>query len=108
MEVASDAVKLVATDGHRLALSQANLDSGVAEERQIIIPRKAVLELARLLDSSDTPARCELSQNHLRIEMPSLVFTTKLIDGKFPDYERVIPVVDVTAKLLTSALNTRK
>ena len=92
MEVASDAVKLVATDGHRLALSQATLDSGVSEERQIIIPRKAVLELARLLDSSDTPARCELSQNHLRIEMPSLVFTTKLIDGKFPDYERVIPV----------------
>jgi len=92
MEISPKQVKLVATDGHRLALSQSLLDSGVGEDRQIIIPRKAVLELSRLLDSTDTAARCELSQNHFRVETDSLVFTTKLIDGKFPDYQRVIPV----------------
>lgn len=92
MEIESSNIKLVATDGHRLALSQAALDSGVSDERQIIIPRKAVLELTRLLDSGDSPAKCELSQNHFRVETDSLSFTTKLIDGKFPDYKRVIPV----------------
>jgi DNA polymerase III subunit beta len=92
MEISPTLVKLVATDGHRLALSQAELNSGVSEERQIIIPRKAVLELSRLLDSTDSSANCELSQNHIRIQTASLVFTSKLIDGKFPDYQRVIPV----------------
>jgi DNA polymerase-3 subunit beta len=92
MEISPSAIKLVATDGHRLALSKVVLDSGASDDRQIIIPRKAVLELSRLLDSSDKPASCELSQNHLRVETGSLVFTTKLIDGKFPDYQRVIPV----------------
>jgi DNA polymerase-3 subunit beta len=92
MEVSSGHIKLVATDGHRLALSQGTLDNGECTERQIIIPRKAVLELSRLLDSTGGEARCELSQNHFRVETDSLVFTTKLIDGKFPDYQRVIPV----------------
>jgi DNA polymerase-3 subunit beta len=92
MEISASAIKLVATDGHRLALSEVTLNSGASDERQIIIPRKAVLELSRLLDSSDAMVNCELSQNHLRVETGSLVFTTKLIDGKFPDYQRVIPV----------------
>ncbi len=92
MEVEAGKVKLVATDGHRLALSEIELETGVGENKQVIIPRKAVLELARLLDSGDAPAKCILSQNHLRVETETLVFTTKLIDGKFPDYQRVIPV----------------
>lgn len=92
MEISSDNIKLVATDGHRLALSETSLDTGVADEKQIIIPRKAVLELSRLLDSDDSQVKCVLSQNHLRVETDALVFTTKLIDGKFPDYQRVIPV----------------
>jgi DNA polymerase-3 subunit beta len=92
MEISPASIKLVATDGHRLALSEVTMESGATEERQIIVPRKAVLELSRLLDGSDTPVNCELSQNHLRVETGSLVFTTKLIDGKFPDYQRVIPV----------------
>jgi DNA polymerase-3 subunit beta len=92
MEITSAKIKLVATDGHRLALSEAALETGVDENKQIIIPRKAVLELSRLLESGDSPANCMLSQNHLRVETSSLVFTTKLIDGKFPDYQRVIPV----------------
>lgn len=92
LELSAGKIKLVATDGHRLALSEVELDTGVEEDRQLIIPRKAVLELARLLDSSDSPAKCVLSQNHFRVEAGALVFTTKLIDGKFPDYQRVIPV----------------
>lgn len=92
MELSPGKIKLVATDGHRLALSECAVDSGVEEEKQIIIPRKAVLELSRLLDSGDSPAQCVLSQNHFRLKTDSLTFTTKLIDGKFPDYQRVIPV----------------
>jgi len=92
MEISPGKIKLVATDGHRLALSETSLDTGVDEDKQIIIPRKAVLELSRLLESGDSPANCMLSQNHLRVETSTLVFTTKLIDGKFPDYQRVIPV----------------
>ena len=92
MEVEASRIKLVATDGHRLALSEVALDSGVSEARQIIVPRKAVLELSRLLDSGDSPAKCELSKNHFRVETASLIFTTKLIEGQFPDYQRVIPV----------------
>ena len=92
MELAPGKIKLVATDGHRLALSEVELDTGVETDKQIIIPRKAVLELSRLLEASDSPAKCILSQNHLRVETGQLVFTTKLIDGKFPDYQRVIPV----------------
>ena len=106
MEIASGSIRLVATDGHRLALSESKLENGVSEERQIIIPRKAVLELSRLLEASDSEARCELSQNHLRVETGSLVFTTKLIDGKFPDYQRVIPVDG--NKTLTVARDTLK
>jgi len=92
MEISADKIKLVATDGHRLALSETAQETGVEEDKQIIIPRKAVLELSRLLESGDSRATCMLSQNHLRVERSSLVFTTKLIDGKFPDYQRVIPV----------------
>ena len=92
MELTPDRIRLVATDGHRLALSDQDLDTGVTEDKQLIIPRKAVLELSRLLESSDSAANIVLSQNHLRVETGTLVFTTKLIDGKFPDYQRVIPV----------------
>ncbi len=92
MELSAERLRLVATDGHRLALADYACETGVTEDRQIIIPRKAVLELSRLLDSSDSAVNCILSQNHLRVETGGLVFTTKLIDGKFPDYQRVIPV----------------
>jgi DNA polymerase-3 subunit beta len=92
MEMSDSKIKLVATDGHRLALSEFNTETGVVNDKQIIIPRKAVLELSRLLDANDSPVRIGLSQNHIRVEAGSLVFTSKLIDGKFPDYKRVIPI----------------
>ena len=92
MEISDGKVKMVATDGHRLALSEINIDISLNDGKQIIIPRKAALELSRLLESSDSPANIILSQNHIRVETGKLVFTSKLIDGKFPDYNRVIPV----------------
>ena len=92
VELSPDKVKLVATDGHRLALSEYDLDTGISTDKQIIIPRKAVLELSRLLDNTDKSVEITLSQNHIRISTGSLVFTSKLIDGKFPEYNRVIPV----------------
>jgi len=109
MELSSSKIKLVATDGHRLAMSEYDTETG-ADEKQIIIPRKAVLELSRLLDSSDTPANCTLSQNHFRVETGALVFTTKLIDGKFPDYQRVIPVdgnkiMEVSREILKQSMS---
>ncbi len=92
MEISKDMIKMVATDGHRLALSEFEIELSVNEIKQIIIPRKAVLELARLLEPGDSAAKIVLSQNHIRVETKTLIFTSKLIDGKFPDYNRVIPV----------------
>ena len=91
MEISRGSIKLVATDGHRLALSEYQTDIPVNDDKQVIVPRKGVMELARLLDASDDPARVVFSQNHIRVEAGNLVFTSKLIDGKFPDYNRVIP-----------------
>ncbi len=87
----ANSVRCVATDGHRLALSEATVDLPLEEAVQAIVPRKAVSELVRLLDNSEADITLLLSEKHLRLQLPGLVFTTKLIDGRFPDYERVIP-----------------
>ena len=92
VEISESGIKLVATDGHRLALSECQVETSLESEKQIIIPRKGVMELARLLENTDSAVKVVLSQNHVRIETDVLVFTSKLIDGKFPDYNRVIPV----------------
>jgi DNA polymerase-3 subunit beta len=92
IELSSGLIKLVATDGHRLALSEYVADLELESDKQIIVPRKGVMELARLLDSSESLVKLTLSQNHIRIETDALTFTSKLIDGKFPDYNRVIPI----------------
>ncbi|MCP4486686.1 MAG: DNA polymerase III subunit beta [Gammaproteobacteria bacterium] len=92
VEIADDLVKLVATDGHRLALSEYKTSLDISSDKQIIIPRKGVLELSRLLENNDSPAKMVLSKNHVRVKTEKITFTSKLIDGKFPDYNRVIPV----------------
>jgi len=89
--VAPNELKAVATDGHRLAMCRADAETGVDEMAQIIVPRKAIMEIQRLLDDDETTARLALSDNHLRLQLPDMRFTSKLIDGRFPDYERVIP-----------------
>lgn len=90
-ELTNNNVKAVATDGHRLALSEIDTNITVSEARQVIVPRKGIIELARLLEDSDTTARIQLGENHIRIDLPNISFTSKLIDGKFPDYQQVIP-----------------
>ncbi len=91
LELRDGGLRTVATDGHRLALCDVAADIVPADISQIIIPRKGVVELSRLLDDSDTPCNLQLNSGFLRITLGDVVFTSKLIDGRFPDYERVIP-----------------
>lgn len=91
LEVDKDHVRTVATDGHRLAMAHFDLPTGCPEPRQVIVPRKGVLELSRLLDDVDNPVTLVIGDNHLRATVGSYTFTSKLIEGKFPDYNRVIP-----------------
>lgn len=82
---------LVATDGHRLALAQAQLQTDVPSRQEVILPRKTVLELQRLLRDEETPIHMRFAGNQARFEFGALHFITKLVEGKFPDYNRVIP-----------------
>lgn len=91
LESTSDRVRAVATDGHRLALCECAVKGTQGNPGGIIVPRKGVLELIRLLDDVDDEIEVEISNNHLRVDLGDFRFTSKLIDGKFPDYERVIP-----------------
>ena len=84
-------LRAVATDGHRLALADTEASSELPEGKQVIIPRKGVLELQRLLGDSTDDATVAFSSNHVCVEWSGLRFTSKLIDGRFPDYERVMP-----------------
>ncbi|MDX1507240.1 MAG: DNA polymerase III subunit beta [Woeseiaceae bacterium] len=90
LETGGAHLRAVATDGHRLALCQAELDGAKLDEQQVIVPRKGVLELQRLM-SGDGKLDVELGANHVRIQLDGIRFTSKLIDGRFPEYERVIP-----------------
>ena len=81
---------LVATDGHRLALAQATLANDIPKQ-EVILPRKTVLELQRLLDDADTPIEMRLAGNQAKFSFSGMEFVTKLVEGKFPDYNRVIP-----------------
>ncbi len=86
------ALRCVATDGHRLALCEAVLEETVQTKRQIIVPRKGVLELQRLLEGGDRELELEMGRSHIRVKRDDVTFTSKLIDGRFPDYEAVIPI----------------
>ena len=91
LEVGSKVLRAVATDGHRLAYCEKETDCELPDIKQVILPRKGVLELARLLDNSEEKVKIILGNNHLRVEINNIRFTSKLIDGRFPDYNRVIP-----------------
>ena len=84
-------LRMVATDGHRLAYAASDLDAPVEQRTEAILPRKTVLELARQLADSDDPLEIVLAGNQAVFRFGSIELVTKLIDGKFPDYERVIP-----------------
>lgn len=91
LEIDANRIRAVATDGHRLSLCDVEVNSGVEKTLQVIVPRKGVLELLRLMPDTDETATVTLSENHIRVEFAGTVFSSKLIDGKFPDYQRVIP-----------------
>jgi DNA polymerase-3 subunit beta len=92
LDLREHSLRCVATDGHRLALVETTHEAGVGTPRQIIIPRKGVLELQGLFESGEGMVELEFGRNHLRIRRDGVVFTSKLIDGRFPDYEAVIPI----------------
>lgn len=91
LEINSKRVRTVTTDGHRLAMSELAKETGFKESIQIIIPRKAVLELGRLLEGGDEEVTLIVAVGQLQADLDMVRLTTKLIDGRFPDYERVIP-----------------
>ena len=90
-EVDNGTLRTVATDGHRLALSSMELGVTAGQQKQVIIPRKGVLELMRLLAADDQLIRLSIGQNHIRLMDSQFSFSSKLIDGRFPDYRRVLP-----------------
>ena len=91
LEVGSEELRAVATDGHRLAYCSAQNSLNIEENHSVIIPRKGISELHRLLLDSDENVRVQIGTNHIRVMTEELKFTSKLIDGRFPDYQRVIP-----------------
>ena len=87
-----DVLRAVATDGHRLARVEMALPEGAAGMPGVIIPRKAVAELRKLVEETPGPVSLSLSEAKIRFAFDGTILTSKLIDGTFPDYERVIPV----------------
>lgn len=83
-------MRVIATDGHRLSYASGAV-SKQDDKREVILPRKAVLELGRLLSDDDQPVDIEVYASQVRFRFGSIELTTKIIDGKFPDYTRVIP-----------------
>ncbi len=89
-EVEGTILRSVATDGHRMAVSQTQL-AGEFAQQQIILPRKGVQELVKLLDAPEQQVVLQIGSSNLRAEVNNFVFTSKLVDGRFPDYRRVMP-----------------
>ncbi|HEY5679465.1 MAG TPA: DNA polymerase III subunit beta [Pseudomonadales bacterium] len=91
LEVTTEHTRSVATDGHRLAMCTLPGGAAGVDRVQAIVPRKGVLELSRLIDDGDDEVVVQMGANHLRVTQGPYSLTTKLVDGKFPDYEKVIP-----------------
>ena len=104
-------LRVVATDGHRLACVESPLPKGAENMAGVIVPRKTVSEVRKLLDDSSTDnITIALSENKIRFTMEDVILTSKLIDGTYPDYERVIPtdndkVLELGVKELSSAVD---
>ena len=104
-----DSLTLVATDGHRLALVEVKHDVGVTQDVGVILPKKTLLELGKLLAEGDGDITFENGENHLFFEVGGRVLISRMIDGQFPAYERVIPKgndkhIEFDRERLTSAV----
>lgn len=89
-ELEESTLRSVATDGHRMAVAQTALSAAFAQ-KQIIVPRKGVMELVKLLDAPEQPVKLQIGSSNIRAEVNNFIFTSKLVDGRFPDYRRVLP-----------------
>jgi len=110
LHVVEDNLRAVATDGHRLARVDMPLPNGAAGSPGVIVPRKTVTELGKLLEDADAVAQVSVSEAKVRIACGRFVLTSKVIDGQFPDYTRVIPVgndktLTVDAKMFAGAVD---
>jgi DNA polymerase III subunit beta len=108
LEIDALVLRAVATDGHRLALCETALASKAKTSQQVIVPRKGVLELQRVL-TDEGVAEVAIGTNHVRAQIGDIRFTSKLIDGRFPEYGRVIPAspprtVEADREMLRQAL----
>jgi DNA polymerase III subunit beta len=91
MVIEEGQLKLVATDGHRLAYASREVGGKNLSRQEVILPRKTIIELSKLLEDSDEPVAIELSAAQAKFKFGNVVLVSKLVDGKFPDYGRVIP-----------------
>lgn len=91
LEVNEGVIRAVATDGHRLALNTISAPVIDNSFVQVILPRKGIMELMRLLEDNENEVSVHVSSNHVRITAPDFIFISKLVDGRFPDYEKVLP-----------------
>jgi DNA polymerase-3 subunit beta len=91
LQTDGEQVRLVATDGHRLALSMLSVPQALAKA-EVILPRKTILELYKLLADSDELIDIEILANQVRFSFGSTVIISKVVDGKFPDFNRVVPL----------------
>lgn len=85
-------LRAIATDGHRLAICDLESSVDISADRQVIVPRKGVMELSRMLSGDDDEVTLAIGRNHIRLVKGDTTFTSKLIDGRFPDYKAVVPV----------------
>ena len=109
MNLSNDQLKLVASDGHRLAVYEDTIEHETGYENKIIIPRKGILELSRLLDDPDTDLTIQFSENNIRICIKNMIFSAKLIDAKYPDFSKVFhqsffPQLEIQKQILRDAL----
>lgn len=111
LELTGSRLRVVATDGHRMAVGETRLAAAAAENRRVIAPRKSIIEMLRVLgDGSDGVAQLRVDRDHFSLVCGRVEFRSKVIDGSFPDYERVIPrgyqkQADVPREALASALS---
>ena len=91
-EVLNNKLRCVSADGHRLALAECDYVNDSGLNKQVLIPRKGVLELQKMIRDMDQQVTINIGTNHVKIDIDHISMTSKLIDGKFPDYESVIPL----------------
>jgi len=104
LNVSNSKLKLVASDGHRLSVYEDDIGQATGYEARIIVPRKAVQELSRLLDDEDAELNIQFSNNHIKVFYKDVVFSSKLIDAKFPDFGKVFNQAFLSPMLIQKQL----